>query len=152
MNETNQPPETGRDSADRSVAAFAHAAAVLAPLTNYVGGVIIALVIYVVYRERSDFVRAQALQALVFQLLSLLLTIGAWLAWGFLYMLSLVPLMVGPETDAVPWTLWLGLGSMVLPCGLMLVLLLIPLWAAWQVYQGRDFRYPLFGDWIAERF
>ena len=152
MNETLNSPETGRDQAERSVAAFAHAGVILGPLTNYVGGVVVALVIFVIYRERSSFVREQALQALAFQLFSLLLIVIAWLAWGFFYMLSLVPLLVHPESESVPWTMWLGLGSMVLPCGLMLLLVAVGLWGAWQAYQGHDFRYPLFGRWVARTF
>lgn len=152
MNETFDNAETGRTAADLNMAAFAHWSAVLGPLTNYVGGLVIALVIWVVYRDRSAFVRQQALQALAYQLLALGITLLAWLGWAVLYVLSLVPWIFGPEPDMVPWTFWVGLGSMIIPCGISILVVLVAIWGGWRAHQGHDFRYPLIGRWVANKF
>lgn len=151
MNKTSEPPETVPSANERSLAAFAHISIILGPMTNYVGGLIVALIIWVTQREKSAFVAAQALQALAYQMLMFGITIAAWMLWGVIYMLSFLPWIVAPETDAAPITFWFGLGSIIFPCGISILAVLIGLWAGVRAFQGHDFRYPLLGNWIATK-
>lgn len=150
MDKTTAETQNVPSSEERTLATLAHASIILGPFTNYVGGALVALIIWVTQRQKSPFVRLQALQSLVFQLIVLGLTILAWLLWTAFYLLSLTPFFFQPDryTDAPPVLFWLGLGSMVIPCGLTLLLPLLGLWAALRTYQGRDFRYPWLGDWL----
>ncbi len=112
----------------------------LSILANVVSGFlgpIAALVIYLVYKERSHYVAFQSLQAFVFQLV-------AWIGGGFL--------------AALAWIFTGALSVVIvgLPCmPLAALLTLIPLAAlaygvvgGIQCSQGNDFRYWLVGDWV----
>ena len=89
-----------------------------------------ALVIWLVYRDRSPRVGFHALQALLYQTM--------WLAiW-----------VVGAVVGVVFTLVTLGLG-LVLVLPLALVFWLLPMahscYAAYRVGQGRDYRYPVVG-------
>ncbi len=91
-----------------------------------------ALVIWLVYRDRSPRVGFHALQALLYQ--------AAWLAlWVLGALAGLVFVLV---------TLGIGL-ILVLP--LALVFWLLPMahgcYAAYRVSRGEDYRYPVVGRW-----
>jgi uncharacterized membrane protein len=98
-----------------------------------------ALIIYLVYKDRSRYVAYHSLQSLIFQLI-------AWVGGGIL--------------TGIAWTIT-GLLSAIL-VGLLcipiaLVISLIPLGAliygiigGIQCNQGQDFRYWLVGDWMRE--
>lgn len=150
MNETTAPPESVPSLSERRLAAFAHASILLGPFSNFVGGTLIALVIWITQRQKSTFVRRQALQSLVVQLIFLVVTILMWVLWTIFYLFSLIPLFTQPDlyNDAPPPLFWIGLGSMIIPCGLTVLLPLIGLWPALRTYQGHDFRYPWLGDWL----
>lgn len=140
----NQPPTPPQaqfaaplsPSEERTWAMLAH----LSILLNLVSGVLglaAALVIYLVYKDRSRYVGYQALQSLVFQAI-------AWLGG------SILALIIGAITSALSGML-IGLLCIPFAC----VIGLIPLGAL--VYgviggiecgQGRDFRYWLVGDWV----
>jgi hypothetical protein len=100
-------------------------------------GVVGALVIYLIYQNRSRYVAYQALQSLIFQLV-------AWVGGGIL--------------TGIAWAIT-GVLSAVL-VGLLcipiaILISLIPLAAVVygviggiQCSQGQDFRYWLVGDWV----
>ncbi len=96
-----------------------------------------ALIIYLIYQERSRYVAYHALQALVFQLV-------VWLGGGIL------TVIVWIITGTLSFVL---VGLLCIPFALLITL--IPL--AGVVYgiiggiqcsQGQDFRYWLVGDWV----
>jgi uncharacterized membrane protein len=115
---------------------FAHLS-ILVNLVSGFLGLIAALVIYLIYRDRSRYVAYHSLQSLFFQLVF-------WAGAGAL--------------AALAWVLT-GLLSVVL-VGLLcipiaLVISLIPVAAlvygivgAIQTSQGEDFQYWLVGDWV----
>ena len=123
-------------SEERSWAMLAHLSILLNLVTGLLG-LVGALVIYLVYKDRSRYVGYHALQSLIFQLI-------VWLGGGAL--------------AGIAWTIT-GILSAVL-IGLIciplaLIISLIPL--AGVVYgviggiqcsQGQDFRYWLVGDWV----
>lgn len=144
---------------ERLWAAIAHGSVWLTLLTGFltVGmsvplSIFIPLVIYFLFRRRSDYVTFHALQAFVIQLLGTvgaltLLTVGgaAWVA-GMVIALLTVFVLVG--VVLVP--LWgivgiiLGLTVLLMP----LAMLLFGTIAAIETYHGRDYRYPFIARWV----
>ncbi len=144
---------------ERLWAAIAHGSVWLTLLTGFltVGlsvplSIFIPLVIYFLFRQRSDFVAFHALQAFVIQLLGTvgalaLLTVGgaAWLA-GMVIALLAVFVLVG----AVLVPLWgvvgilLGLAVLLMP----LAMILFGTIGAIETYYGRDYRYPFVAQWV----
>lgn len=143
---------------DWTIAALSHASVLLTLLLAFAGGVgaivglVVPLVIYLSYRERSRFVAFQALQALVYQ--------GA----GVLIYLVLVIVLALVVT--VSWIVSgllsaVIIGFLLMPIALLLTLLMViallaaplawvayGLYAAYEVYQGNRFRYWLVGEWV----
>ena len=122
---------------ERTWAMLAHLSVLANLVTGFLGPVA-ALVIYLVYKERSRYVAYQSFQAFIFQLV-------AWVGGGFL--------------AAVAWTISaslvpvVGLGCLCMPGAAAVSL--IPLAAlvygvigAVQCNSGQDFRYWLIGDWV----
>ena len=144
---------------ERLWAAIAHGSVWLTLLTGFltVGmsvplSIFIPLVVYFLFRQRSDFVVFHALQAFVIQLLGtvgalVLLTVGgaAWLA-GMVIALLAIFLLVG----AILVPLWglvgivLGLAVLLMP----LAMLLFGTIATIETYHGRDYRYPFIARWV----
>jgi uncharacterized Tic20 family protein len=133
-----QPPAPLTPSEERTWAMLAHLSILLNLVTGLLGPVG-ALIIYLVYKDRSRYVAYHSLQSFIFQLI-------AWVGGGIL--------------TAVAWTIT-GVLSAIL-VGLLcipiaLVISLIPLGAivygiigGIQCNQGQDFRYWLVGDWVRE--
>jgi uncharacterized Tic20 family protein len=133
-----QPPAPLTPSEERSWAMLAHLSILLNLVTGLLGPVG-ALIIYLVYKDRSRYVAYHSLQSFIFQLI-------AWVGGGIL--------------TAVAWTIT-GVLSAIL-VGLLcipiaLVISLIPLGAivygiigGIQCNEGQDFRYWLVGDWVRD--
>lgn len=114
--------------------------------------IFIPLMIYFLFRNRSDYVAFHALQAFVLQLLA---TIGALLlfiiggaAWLIVLMITvlLMALLVG-----IPlFFLWLlvGIVASVLISVMPLAGLVLATIATVRVYTGNDYRYPYIGTWV----
>jgi len=117
---------------------LAHLSILLNLVTGLLG-LVGALIIYLVYQNRSRYVAYHALQSLIFQLI-------AWLGGGIL--------------TGVAWAITgvlsaILVGLLCIP--LALVISLIPLGGivygiigGIQCSQGQDFRYWLVGDWVRE--
>jgi uncharacterized Tic20 family protein len=106
-------------------------------LTGFLGPVI-ALVIYLVYKERSRYIAYQSLQAFIFQLIW---WVGAGAVAGIAWAISGVLVLA------------LGLGCCLMPFALVVSLmpvaaLIYGVVGAVQCSQGNDFRYWLIGDWV----
>jgi uncharacterized Tic20 family protein len=133
-----QPPAPLTPSEERSWAMLAHLSILLNLVTGLLGPVG-ALIIYLVYKDRSRYVAYHSLQSFIFQLI-------AWVGGGIL--------------TAVAWVIT-GVLSAIL-VGLLcipiaLVISLIPLGAivygiigGIQCNEGQDFRYWLVGDWVRD--
>lgn len=129
------PPAPLSASDERTWAMVAHLSMLLNLVTGFLGPVA-ALVIYLVYRDRSRYVAFHAMQSLLWQLVG-------WVGAGILAGLA--------------WTISGVLAAVLIGCLLMplaLVLSFLPLAAvvysiigAIQTNQGQDFRYWLVGDW-----
>ena len=136
MTDSATGPRTLSPSDERTWAMLAH----LSILVNLVSGglgVVAALVIYLLYKDRSRYVAYQSLQAFIFQLVFWVgggVLIG--LAWAISGILSIV-----------------AIGCLLMP--IALVLSFIPIGAVVygvvagvQCSQGDDFQYWLVGEWV----
>jgi uncharacterized Tic20 family protein len=131
---------------ERVLAALSHAS-IVANIVNLVGVIATAL-IWTMQRERSRFVRAHALQSLVYQGGVLLISIFLMLAWGLCLVLSLLPVFLKPELyqlSSPPRSFWFALGGLIVPIGFGILATIYGLYGAYQVYRGRPFRYPVVG-------
>jgi uncharacterized Tic20 family protein len=139
---TTEAPSTE----NRLLAALAHGSVVIQGI-----GIIVGVLVYINQRDKSRFAAFQALQAAIYQLFALILIIGLWMAWTACYMLSMIPLisMMDAAPNAPPPPLFfIGLGSMMIPFAVMVVVWLYGLWAGLRVWGGHDFRYVLIGRWL----
>lgn len=121
---------------ERLWAALAHASVLLNLASGFLG-VIAALVIYLVYKDRSRYVADHAKQAFVFQLVW-------WVGGGIL---------AGIAWAAVGVLSMFLIGLLCIP--IALIISLFPLAAvvygvvgALQAYEGKPFRYWLIADWV----
>ncbi len=136
---------------EKTLAGLSHGSILLGLLTSGMGGIIAALVIWIVQKEKSAYVAAQALQALVFQAITFLLTMVAWCCWGVLYMgLIFVPLLSNPGAyeSTPPAGLWVGLALMIVPFGIWGLTILYGLYGAVRCLGGHDFKYAVIGNWL----
>jgi uncharacterized Tic20 family protein len=121
---------------ERTWGMLSHLSVLLNLVTGF-GGPIGALIIYLIYKERSRFVAYHALQSLVFQLIW---WVGAGAVAGISWAIS------GALT-----AVFIGVLCMPLAC----IFSLLPLGSlvygivgAVQTSQGQDFKYWLVGDWV----
>jgi uncharacterized Tic20 family protein len=136
---------------ERTLAAASHASILLGIFTSGIGGMIAALIIWVMQKDKSEYVAFQALQSLVYQVASTVIMMISWCCWFALYMfLIFVPLASNPmayETQP-PAGLWVGLFLMVVPFAIWGLFILYGLWGAVRTLGGDDFRYVIVGNWL----
>lgn len=134
MPNTNQPPLSQSD--ERQYAMFAHVGILLNLLTGFLG-VVVPLVIYMMYKDRSRYVAYQSLQALIFQLIwwvgGSTLAGVAWFGTGVLsaFIIGILCIPLACIFSAMP-----------------LVALGYGIYGGIQTSQGNDFKYWLIGDWV----
>lgn len=130
---------------ERFAASMGHFAVIL-PLIGLLG----PLYLWASLGKRSPFLRFQSAQTAIYQGLVNLFTYGM----GFLSIFSLVLVVylatpMGGEGAALA-------GLMAMTCVLMITMLIVPCfhilgqWAGLQILRGRDFRYPLIGQFAAK--
>jgi uncharacterized Tic20 family protein len=134
------------DEDERLTAAMAHASIVanVAGLT----GLILAVLLWATQRRRSRFVRAHIVQALVYQIGTLLGVVILMLLWSGCLLLSLLPAALRPDLyrdGTLPDTFWIALFGLILPIGYGFAATLYAIYGAYQVYRGKRFAYPLAG-------
>ncbi len=134
------PPQQVGPGDERTWSMLAHLSVLLNLITGFAGP-IAALVIYLVYKDRSRTVAYHALQAMIFQLIW-------WFGGGVL--IGVVWAVVGALSAIL-------IGVILIPIALVLTfaLALLPLGAlaygivgAVRVSQGEDFKYWPVGDWV----
>jgi len=130
------PPQPIAPGDERTWAMMSHLSVLLNLVTGF-GGPIAALVIYLVYKDRSRYVAYHSLQSLVFHVLW---WIGGTVLAGITWALS------GALTV-------ICIGFLLMPLALLFSLapvgaLIYGVVGAIQVSQGQDFKYWLVGDWV----
>ncbi len=131
------PSQPLSPSDERTWAMLAHLSVLANLVTGFLGPVA-ALVIYLVYKDRSRYVAYHSLQSLIFQLIW-------WVGGGIL---AGVAWAISGTLIAVFFV-----GCLFVPFALLftimpLVALVYGLVGAIQCNQGQDFRYWLVGDWV----
>ncbi len=140
-------------------AAVAHGSVWLTLLGGFLSGgtivpisVFVPLVIYFLFRSKSDYVAFHALQAFVLTLIGtvgafLLLAIGG-LVWGIGMVIALLAMVILVGFVLVPvWSL-VGIGLLAAIVLLPLAMLFFGTFAAIETYNGRDYRYPFIARWV----
>jgi uncharacterized Tic20 family protein len=136
---------------ERIMAALAHGSIVLFGM-----GIVAAIVLWVTEKEKSRYVAFQALQAVAYHIVGLvifLVGMGCWLA---LYFVSFIPLMTAPEepTGSALWLFLVVTFLMLVPFVQMGLWTLGGWWGAARTLQGKAFRYVLIGryleNWLAK--
>lgn len=130
-------PQPLSQSDERTWAMLAHLSVLLNLVTGFFGP-IAALVIYLIYKDRSRYVAYHSLQSFIMQMI---LWIGGGLLSGIAWTISGALVAV------------LGLGCLLMPFALIIslapvVALVLGVIGAIQTSQGQDFRYWLIGDWV----
>src|SRR5215210_1395181 len=136
---------------ERVLAALSHAS-VVANVVN-LAGMIATSLIWTMHRDRSPYVRAHALQALVYQGAVLLISLFLALFGGVCLALSLLPVMLRPDLyrgSPPSYSVWIGVLALLALIGFGVLATLYGLYAAYQVYRGRSFRYPLIGRLVRQ--
>jgi len=127
-------------SEENTLAMIAHLA-ILLNLVTGVLGLVVALVIYLAYKDRSRYVAYQSLQAIIFQLVFF---------FGAAILAVVVALVSTPLV-----LVCIGLFGLVLALLLALVpigALIYGIVAAVETNHGRDFQYWLVGQWVRKTY
>lgn len=125
---------------ERTWGMLSHLSVLLNLITGFAGP-IVALIIYLIYKDRSRFVAYHAMQSMIFQLIWWYgggILIGAM--WAVVGALSAIVIGVVLIPIALPMTCVLAL----LPIGAVIYGVV----GAVQTSQGQDFKYWLVGDWV----
>jgi hypothetical protein len=153
-------PRSTAQTQDWTTAALAHASGLVTLVLSVAGGVgvligpAIALALYLGYRERSRFVAFHALQACVYQVVGIVgyvvlvavLATGITAAWTVSGVLSAVLIGILMMPLALLVTILAALILVAAP----FVWLGYSLYTAYQVYQGRNYLYPIIGTWLEQ--
>jgi len=154
---SEEKPQEALTQDERTMAALAHASVVLTFIialgSGGLGGllgVLVPLLIWLAYKEKSAYISFQALQATVFQAVSILVMV-------IMLAVSIVLIVAGWTVSGALTAVLIGLCLMpfalLITVVLALLVLILPLaqlgyglYAAYETYQGRDFRYWLIGE------
>lgn len=137
------PPSPLSDTDARTWAMLAHLSVLLNLVTGFLG-IIAALVIYLIYKDRSRYVGNQAMQSFVFQLVW---WAGAGLVIGAVWAVTGVLSAVFIGLLCVPFALLITVLAGLMP----VVALVYGVYGGIEANAGKDFRYWLIGDWVAQR-
>jgi len=110
---------------------------VLVNLFTGVLGPVVALIIYLMFANRSKYVAYHAIQSFLFQLV---VWYGIGVMWGIVGLLCIVIIGFVLAPIACILTPIFLLGMAIAP--------IYGIWGAIQTSQGQDFKYWLIGDWV----
>jgi hypothetical protein len=127
-------------SEERTWATLAHLSILLNLFSGFLG-IIAALIIYLVYQDRSRYVAYQSLQAL---LLQLVFWAGAGILAGLVWAITVPLLFVLVGFCLLPIAVFFSL--------LPLVALIYGVIGGIKTSQGEDFKYLWIGDWVRGTF
>lgn len=138
---------------DRLLASLAHSGILFGLLTKGIGGIAIALIIWLTQKGKSAYVAAQSLQALAYQTLIFVLSFILFSCWGIVWVIVMMPSIISsPTNNAIPPdAIWAGLSLLCFPVILMGLATLYGLWGAIRCLGGHDFNYILIGNWLRDR-
>ena len=113
-------------------------------------GIIAPIIIWVTQKDKSKFVRFNAIQAIFFQLVFFILIMASILI-GLILMFVSLP-MITQNPDAAPGALfWVSMGVMNLYFPLWIIFAIYAVVAAVKSYKGKIFKYIIIGRIIERR-
>ena len=137
------------DHEDRWVVGMGHFSVII-----ILWGMLIPLVAWIMQGKRSDFLKFQSIQTLVYQGGTLLLYFGA----GFVYFFGFLVFMVTVGLNGnIDMNSSMGIGLVVFAISMLItfvIVLIVPLlhilgqWAGYRVLKGDDYRYPVVGKLV----
>jgi hypothetical protein len=127
-------------SQEENWAMLAHLSILLNLITGILGPVV-ALIIYLVYKDRSRYIAYQSLQSTIFQLI---VWVGVGLVIGAIWLITGILSIVLIGLLLIPFSLLATLFLLVVP----LASLIYGVYAGIKCSHGEDFRYWLVGDWV----
>ncbi len=127
-------------SDEHTWAMLAHLSVLLNLVTGFFGP-IAALIIYLVFKDRSRYVAYQSLQSAIFQLIA---WVGGGVIIGLIWAVTGVLSAILVGLLCIPFSLLFTLVVGLLP----VAALVYGVYAAIQTSQGQDFHYWLVGDWV----
>jgi uncharacterized Tic20 family protein len=152
---SNQPVEEpvwlNEDHEDRWVVGMGHFCVIIV-----LWGMLAPMTAWILQGKRSSFLKFQTIQTLVYQAISIALSIGAlaFYFFGAIVLLSIVGVAGSSDLDSsivmVGFVVF-AISSLIT----ILALLFIPLmhilgqWAGYRVLKGDDYRYPIVGKLVA---
>ncbi len=155
-------PRTVPTRDDLTMAALAHASILITVIIGVgsgglgaILGVLVPLAIWYSYREKSAYTANQALQATVYQVAGVLALLTLALGGSILVVVgwtvagALAAVLIG--LCLMPFALIVTLLLVVAVLALPVAQLVYGLYAAYETYQGRDFRYRWIADWIDQQ-
>ena len=134
--QTRSVPVRMSQSDERTWAMLAHLSVLVNLFTGLLGPVV-ALIIYLMFANRSKYVAYQAMQSFLFQLV---VWYGIGIMWGIVGLLSALIVGVILIPFACVLTPFFLLGMAIAP--------IYGIFGAIQTSQGQDFQYWLVGDWV----
>jgi uncharacterized Tic20 family protein len=134
------PVEAISPSKEHNWAMLSHLSILLNLFTGFLGP-IVALIIYLVYKDRSRYIAYQSLQATIFQLV---VWVGIGLVIGAIWLLTLALSIFLIGLLCIPFTFLATIFLLIVPLGS----LIYGVYAAVKCSRGEDFRYWLVGDWV----
>lgn len=117
------------------VAALSHASFWFLPI-------ILPLVVWLAYKDKSEYTAFQAKQALVFQIATYAIVLIAFI--GFFG-----GVMGSAATLNIVSMIFLYILMLIVPGVIVIVGLIYSLYGAIKVWQGEDFRYRIVGNWVS---
>lgn len=146
-----QQGEQMSPESQRSWATLAHLSA-FANLITGVGGIVAALIVYLMHRSRSETVAFHAVQSLWYQVLFAVLILGTSLIGVLItiVVVAVVALMVGFSFELISLASVIS-GIVAAPVSALLgiALLVNAAYAAYKTYRGEDYHYPIVGGRVA---
>jgi uncharacterized Tic20 family protein len=137
------PPPTEKPiptSTEQNWAMLAHLSILLNLVTGILGPVV-ALIIYLVYKDRSRYIAYQSLQSTIFQLI---VWVGVGLVIGAIWLFTAILSIFLIGLLLIPFSLLATIFLLAVP----LASLIYGVYAAIKCSHGEDFRYWLVGDWV----
>lgn len=135
-----KPPETLSQADERTWAMLSHLSILINLITGFLGPVA-ALVIYLIYKDRSKYVAYQSLQSFILQLIT-------WVGGGII--IATAWIITGILSAVL-------IGICLIPISIILSLIPVAavvygIIAAVKCNQGEDFKYWLIGDWVRSTY
>jgi len=132
----NPAPASLSQGDEQTWATLAHLSVLINLFTGFLGPVV-ALIIYLIFANRSRYVAYHALQSFLFQLL---VWCGLGVMWGIVGALSAILIGVILIPLACVLTPFFLFGMAIAP--------IYGIWGAVQTSQGHDFEYWWVGSWV----